>query len=309
MKIVAYTAEMPESVFDLIGSSFRMRRAPLRGRPLDEFLTAVESAAALIVAPGDPVDATCIAALPETIRLIASYSVGLDHVDAGAARRRGVAVSNTPDVLTEATADIAMLLILSTLRGASGAERMLRAGEWKGWAPDQIFGSDLSGRVLGIAGPGRIGAATAKRASAFGMRLAYWGRRESDAMNALGATPLLDLDAFLGAIDVLSLHLPSTEQTRQFLNRRTISSMRKGAVVVNTARGDLIDDEALVAALHEGRIAAAGLDVFAGEPALHSGYLSAPNVTLLPHIGSATYETRLAMGRSVFDSLKQHLSP
>ena len=309
MKVVAYTAEMPQSVCDLIGSSFRMRRAPLRGRPLDEFLTAVESAAALIVAPGDPVDATCIAALPETIRLIASYSVGLDHVDVDAARRRGVAVSNTPDVLTEATADIAMLLILSALRGASGAERMLRAGEWKGWAPDQIFGSDLSGRLLGIAGPGRIGAATAKRASAFGMRLVYWGRRESDAMNALGAEPMFDLEAFLGAIDVLSLHLPSTEQTRRFLNRQTISSMRKGAVVVNTARGDLIDDDALVAALHEGRIAGAGLDVFAGEPALHKGYLSAPNVTLLPHIGSATSETRLAMGRSVFDSLKQHLSP
>ncbi|WP_375203898.1 2-hydroxyacid dehydrogenase [Hyphococcus sp.] len=307
MKRVAHTAEMPESVASLIGSVFGLRHAPLRGRPIGEFLTDMEDVSALIVAPGDPVDAACIAELPKSIKLIASYSTGLDHVDVEAAQRRGIPVSNTPDVLTDATADIAMLLILSAVRGAGDAERMLRMGDWKGWTPHQIFGSDLAGRVLGIAGPGRIGAATALRAAAFGMRLVYWGRRQSEAMNGLGAKPLLDLDAFLEAVDVISLHLPSTPWTRRFINERTISAMRKGAVVVNTARGDLVDDEALIAALHDGRIGGAGLDVFEGEPALHPGYLTAPHVTLLPHIGSATHETRLAMGRSVFSSLQQHL--
>ena len=301
MRIVAHTAEMPDDVYKLIGGAFELRHAPLRGQPLDVFCKKIDNVSALIVAPGDPVDEACISALPGSVRLIASYSVGLEHVDLDAAKRRNIPVSNTPDVLTDATADIAMLLILSALRGAGDAERMVLSGDWSGWTPRQVFGSDLAGRVLGIAGPGRIGVATARRAAAFGMRLAYWGRRESAAMNALGAAPILELGAFFESVDALSLHLPSSNETRGFINAKTISSMR-------TARGDLIDDEALIEALHNGWIAGAGLDVFAGEPEFHRGYLTAPHVTLLPHIGSATHETRLEMGQSVFASLQQYLS-
>lgn len=303
MTLVAHTAELPDEVQRLIAADYDLQRVSLRSG--ESLPTGV---AGLIVAPVDRLDAARIEALPSTLRVLASFSVGLDHIDLAAAARRGLPVTNTPDVLTEATADVAMLLIMSAVRGAGEAERLLRAGSWTGWTPRLVFGHDLAGRVLGVAGPGRIGLATARRALAFGMKLAYWGRSGAPAFDAAGAVHFADFETFLGAIDVLTLHVPSTPQTRRLVNAEAIAAMRRGACIVNTGRGDLIDDAALIAALHSGQIGGAGLDVFDGEPALNPGYLGAPRITLLPHIGSATHETRLAMGRSVLASLRRYLS-
>jgi len=267
----------------------------------DEFAAAVKGARIMVPAVGVAVDRALIDALPGSVRLIANFGAGTDHIDLKAAAARGLMVSNTPDVLTAATADIAMMLILAALRGASDAERQLRAGAWRGWTPADIRGHDLAGRTLGIWGFGRTGRATAARAAAFGMTVIYHGRSRHD--DDAGARYVADRAAFLAAADVLSLHMPATAETRGVLDRATIATLKPGAVVINTARGDLIDDEALIDALEEGRVGAVGLDVFAGEPALNPRWLSAPRTVLLPHIGSATHETRMAMGLRVMANI------
>ena len=267
----------------------------------DEFAAAVKGARIMVPAVGVAVDRALIDALPGSVRLIANFGAGTDHIDLKAAAARGLMVSNTPDVLTAATADIAMMLILAALRGASDAERQLRAGAWRGWTPADIRGHDLAGRTLGIWGFGRTGRATAARAAAFGMTVIYHGRSRHD--DDAGARYVADRAAFLAAADVLSLHMPATAETRGVLDRATIATLKPGAVVINTARGDLIDDEALIDALEEGRVGAVGLDVFAGEPALIPRWLSAPRTVLLPHIGSATHETRMAMGLRVMANI------
>jgi lactate dehydrogenase-like 2-hydroxyacid dehydrogenase len=264
---------------------------------------------ALVVTPGTPLTAATIQSLPANIRLIASYSVGTDHIDLAAAAARGVHVTNTPDVLTDATADVAMLLILSACRQASIAERELRAGRWRGLSMADVPGIDLAGRTLGIYGFGRIGQATARRARAFGMRIVYHGPQpKPEAERELDARFEPDRKAFLQAIDVLSLHAPATATTRHFVNREALATLRKGSVVVNTARGPLVDDEALIEALRMRHLHGAGLDVYDGEPKVNPGYLELDNVTLLPHIGSATIETRVAMGQRVLANLAAHFA-
>jgi lactate dehydrogenase-like 2-hydroxyacid dehydrogenase len=307
MPAVVSTVALPQSVAAGIASRFRLTNLPLRTLGTDQFLGLLGEPEALIVAPGDRIDASLIEALPPSLRVIASYSVGLDHVDAEAAARRGIVVVNTPGVLTDATADIAMMLILMTVRCAPRAMGELRDGKWVGWSPDHIFGRDLAGLTLGIAGPGAIGLATAQRAKAFGMTVAYWGRRRAEAFDAMAARYLPDWDEFAASVDVLSLHVPSTEATRNLVGARTIGRMRSGAVLINTARGDLIDDDAVLGALARGKLAGVGLDVLRGEPAIDPRWLSAPNCVLLPHIGSATIETREAMGRMVIAHLDRHL--
>ncbi|WP_159998865.1 D-glycerate dehydrogenase [Roseomonas sp. 18066] len=267
--------------------------------------TAAKDAGAqgILCAAGDPLGAATIAALPDSVKLLATFSVGTDHIDLAAARARGIAVSNTPDVLSVATAEIAFLLILAAARRGGESERMLRAGEWAGWAPTQLMGVTLEGKKLGILGMGRIGQALAKMARGFGMEIHYRNRKQLPPEEAAGAIYHADDAAFLGAIDVLSMHIPGGEATRNWLDARKIALLKRGAIVVNTGRGTTVDDVALCEALTKGHLRAAGLDVFAGEPKIHPGYLTTPNLVLLPHLGSATIETRDAMGFRCLDNL------
>lgn len=258
-----------------------------------------------LVSPTERFPAAVVEALPASCRILASFSVGVDHIDLAAAARRGLTIANTPDVLTDATADIAVLLILGAMRAAWSAQTSLRAGEWGHWAPTGYLGKDLKGARLGIVGMGRIGQATARRALAFGMKVSYWNRRAVDLPADLAALPWeRDLDALFSACDVISLHTPATAETDNMVDRRRIALMPQGGVLVNTARGSLVDDDALIEALTSGRLFAAGLDVFRGEPALDARYKTLPNAYLLPHIGSATHETRAAMGHKAVDNLE-----
>ena len=307
MAEVILTANLPEQIEQKIASQFSTTKILLQTVGMDNFIQQMGSPTAIVVIPGDPIDAHLISLLPESIKLIASYSTGLDHVDIDAAMARNIAVTNTPDVLTDATADIAILLILGAVRGAGNAGRLITNQAWKGWEPRQIFGHDLRNKTLGIMGPGRIGQATAIRASAFGLKLVYWGRQQVPVMEQLGAKPLLDMENFLGEADILSLHLPATHQTRNIINKDTLSMMKTGSFLINTARGDLLNEEAVIEALASGQLAGVGLDVFRGEPNIHPGYLTSRNTFLLPHIGSSTHETREAMGDMVIASLQQVL--
>lgn len=234
-------------------------------------------------------------------RIVANYGAGFEHIDLVAARGASIVVTNTPDVLTEATADIAMMLILMATRRASEGERELRAGDWAGWRPTHLLGYGLAGKTLGLIGYGRIARATADRARAFGLRIIYHSRNRAVDMpdDAYRATSVqLASDA-----DVVSLHAPGGEATRHMVDAAFLREMRPTAVLVNTARGTLVDEAALAAALADGTIAAAGLDVYASEPQVHPALLNCHNAVLLPHLGSATHETRIAMGMRVADNL------
>jgi lactate dehydrogenase-like 2-hydroxyacid dehydrogenase len=298
---IVLTTDLPDEVMAALAGRFLMRRAS--ARTVDaRFVAACEGAFAIATAPGDRFDRAAIAQLPANIRGLASYSVGLDHIDLAAASARGLIVTNTPDVLTDATADIAMYLMLAAVRGASRAERFLREGGWVGWSPAQVFGVDMRGRTLGIIGYGRIGRAVARRARAFGLRVVHYDRRGAGRRDDL-SEPIADLGAFYGCCDIVSLHAPSTQETRRMIDARAIESMKQGVILINTARGDLIVDEVVIEAARSGRIGALGLDVYNGEPALDPRYLSLSNATLLPHIGSSTRETRGAMGAKVLANL------
>jgi|SRR5579871_1584204 len=269
----------------------------------DQLLALAESADGLLVCPGNTIDAALIAKLPARVKIVATYSVGYDHIDVKAATARGLVVTNTPDVLTDATADAAILLMLAAARRAGEGERLMRAGAWDGWKPTQLLGTHITGKRIGILGMGRIGQAVARRARGFGMTIHYSDIRRLAPEQEQGAIFHADPDALLGQVDVLSLHMPGGAETARFLNAARLAKLPKGAIVVNAARGTLVDDEALIAALKSGHIAAAGLDVYANEPTLHAGYRELDNAFLLPHLGSATVETRNAMGFRALDNL------
>jgi glyoxylate reductase len=236
-----------------------------------------------------------LAGLP-SVRIVANYGVGYDNIDLASAARRGVVVTNTPDVLTDATADLALALLLAAARRLREGLDLARCGEWEGWHPTQLLGMGLQGRVLGILGAGRIGVATARRAAAFGMDVAYWNRSASPAMEAeAGGRRVGDLEDLLAEADVVSVHLPLTAETRGLLDAGRLESMKPGAILVNTARGAVVDQAALAAALRSGPLAAAGLDVFENEPEIPAGLRDLPNCVVLPHLGSATREARQAM--------------
>ncbi|KLE35092.1 2-hydroxyacid dehydrogenase [Aurantiacibacter luteus] len=244
----------------------------------------------------DRIDAAVIAG-GDRVRLIANYGVGFDHIDLAAAGARGIAVTNTPGVLTDATADLALTLILMCARRAGEGERELRRGDWSGWRPTQMIGSALRGKVLGVVGFGRIGQAVAERARhGFGMRIAYHARRESEAAAALEAGFCPDLIDLLGTADIVSLHVPGGEETANLVNASAIAAMKPGSYLVNTARGGVVDHAALAEALRNGHLAGAGLDVYPDEPCVPPALLALENVVLLPHLGSATAEAREAMG-------------
>ncbi len=268
---------------------------------------AAHQADALLITAGDRLDTASIEALPDSVRIIATFSVGYDHIALKAAAARGIVVTNTPDVLTDATADIAMLLILAASRRAYEGERLIREDRWTGWTPTQLLGRQITGLRLGILGMGRIGQALARRARAHGMVIHYHNRTELPAEVAgdlagdavYHHTP----EGLVAVSDILSLHAPASADTYHFVNAKRIALLPRGAIVVNTARGSLVDDAALIAALRSGEVAAAGLDVFEGEPHLHPDYRTLPNVFLLPHLGSATVETRTAMGFLALDNI------
>ena len=229
------------------------------------------------------------------LKIVANCAVGYDNVDVVAAELRGVIVTNTPDVLTDATADLTWALILVCARRVVEGVELIRSGTWTGWHPEQLLGVELRGKTLGILGAGRIGQAVARRAAGFGMRLLYASRTpKPDFEQETGATRV-ELGAILRDSDVLTLHTPSTPETKGIINADTLARMRPGAILINTARGDLVREEALAVALEEGRLGAAGLDVYADEPAIHPRLRAAPRTVLLPHIGSATHETRRRM--------------
>lgn len=230
-----------------------------------------------------------------SLRVVANMAVGYDNVDVGAARARGVRVTNTPDVLTGATAELTWALILAAARRVGEGERLVRSGRWTGWEPTQLLGTGLDGRVLGIVGAGRIGREVGRRAGAFGMGVAYWGRtRRPEWERETGAEWVASLGDLAGHADVLSIHVASTAGTRGLVDGALLDRMKDGAILVNTSRGDVVDEPALVERLEGGRIRA-GLDVYAGEPAVPERLRALENVVLLPHLGSATRQTRQAM--------------
>jgi lactate dehydrogenase-like 2-hydroxyacid dehydrogenase len=258
---------------------------------------------ALLVAPGDRLDAAVINALPASIRIIATFSVGHDHIDLPAARARGLIVTNTPDVLTDATADIALLLLLGAARRAAEGDALIRAGGWTGWAPTQMLGLHVGGKTLAILGMGRIGRAVARRARGFGMIIHYANRSRLPPDLEQDAVFHPDPETMLPIAQFLSLHCPAGPDTHHWLDGRRLARLPAGAVVVNTARGSIVDDTALINALKSGHVAAAGLDVFENEPHLNPDYRTLANTFLLPHLGSATIETRDAMGARALDNL------
>ena len=244
-----------------------------------------------------------IAQLPPRLRILSTVSVGTDHIDLAAASARGIRVGNAPHGVTIATAEIAMLLILATARRAPEGQKLIADGKWTGWDPTFMLGQRLDGKKLGILGLGKIGQALAARARAFDMEIHYQNRRRLPVDQEHGAIFHEKLPDLFAAADFLSLNAPAAPDTKHILNSQTIGYLKPGAIVINTARGDLVNDADLIAALRSGRVAYAGLDVFEGEPKLNPGYLALPNVMLLPHMGTATLESRNQMGFEALDNI------
>jgi len=272
----------------------------------DDLVRAMRESDVLVPCVTDRIDSAMIGEAGDRLGLIASFGAGVDHIDLDAAHRRRIIVTNTPGVFTEDTADITMALILVAPRRIGEGIRVLAAGEWEGWGPSVMLGHRVGGKRLGIVGMGRIGQAVAHRARAFGMEIVYHNRHKlPDAVeNIFGARYEADLDRLIAEADILTLNCPSTDETRNLLDARRIASMKPDAYVINTARGELIDEDALIAALEAGRIGGAGLDVFRQEPRVDPRLLSLPNVVALPHLASATLEGRAAAGMKVVANIQ-----
>ena len=264
--------------------------------PPAEIARRAQGAEVLFVSATESLRAETLALLLPALHTVATLSVGYDHIDLAAARSAGVRVLNTPDVLSDACAEVAMMLLLNACRRGYESDRMVRSGAWSGWAPTQLLGMGLVGRRLGIFGMGRIGRAIAVRARGFGLEIHYHNRQRLHAELEEGALFHDTLDALLQASDILMIAAPGSPALRGVFDARRLAQLPPGAVLVNISRGDLVQDEALIDALRAGRLGGAGLDVFANEPNVHPGYRTLDNVFLSPHIGSATHETRDAMG-------------
>jgi glyoxylate reductase len=277
-----------------------------RPQSRDELIAAMRASDVLVPTVTDRIDAAMIAEAGDRLGLIANFGAGTEHIDLAAARARKIIVTNTPGVFTDDTADLAMMLILSVPRRLGEGSRLVRDGKWTGWAPTAMLGRCIGGKRLGIVGMGRIGQAVAHRARAFGMEVVYHNRHRlpPSIENMFGASYEADLDKLIAEADILSLHCPAGSSTHHLLNAARIASMKPDAYVINTARGDLIDEEALIAALEAGRIAGAGLDVFAREPAVDPRLIALPNVITLPHLGSATIEGREHAGEKVIANIR-----
>ncbi len=302
--VLLITRRVPDAVAMRAAQEHVVRALALEGRFDPAMLLAnVDGVDAILCTPADRFNAALIGQLPVTVRVIGTFSVGLEHIDLAAAEARGIVVCNTPDVLSVATAELALTLMLMAARRAGEGERLLRAGKWTGLTPTFHLGVGVAGKTLGIFGMGRIGRELAEMARGLRMRIHYRNRSRLPAGLEAGARYHDDDTDFLGACDFLSINVPGGPATRHWLNAERIAMLKPGAVVVNTGRGTTVDDDALIAALQSGHVVAAGLDVFADEPAVHPGYLALENVVLLPHIGSATMEARNAMGFLALDGI------
>jgi glyoxylate reductase len=288
---ILVTRDLPDGGLDpLAGHDLIGPKADDSPYSHDELCGLVAECDAIVSLLTDQIDADVLAAGAGKLRVVANVAVGYDNIDIAAARTHGITVCNTPGVLDDTTADTAFLLMLAASRLASDAEADLRAHRWPGWGVTQYLGRDVHGAVLGLVGYGRIGRAVAERASGFGMRVVHHARNNTGV-----AGYVADLDALLAAADIVSLHVPGGDATRHLLDARRLALMKPTAVLVNTARGTVVDEAALADALHDGRLFAAGLDVFEREPEIHPRLLAAPRAVLLPHIGSASQATRTRM--------------
>jgi lactate dehydrogenase-like 2-hydroxyacid dehydrogenase len=301
------TRRLPEAVHERLRSGYDLTINE-DDRPLgrDELARALREHDALMPTITDRFDGDLLQASASSARILANFGAGIEHIDLAAAKRQGIVVTNTPGALTDATAETALLLMLMTARRAGEGERLLRAGAWRGWAPTQLLGQDLRGKVLGLVGFGRIARETARRARALlDVRIAYHSRTRvsADEEAEFDATYHDSLASLLAAADIVSLHCPGGEATRHLMNAGTFERMRPTAILINTARGSVVDEAALANALASGTIAAAGLDVYEAEPAVHPALRSLENIVLLPHLGSATLPTRTAMGMQAADNL------
>ncbi len=301
--VLVVTTPVMDEIEARIDRDYDARRNPHQ-RPFtrDELLEASSGADALFIMPFDRLDSEFFKRVPATVKVIATYSVGFDHIDLQAAANRKIAIAYTPGINADATADIAMLLMLGASRRAYEGQEMVRTGTWTPSGP-VLLGWQLTEKRLGIFGMGRVGQAVAQRARGFGMLIHYSNPTRLPAVAEKGAVFHASPSDLLRVSQVLSLHAPETSETHHFINSKTIDLLPRGAILINTARGGLVSDEELITALKSGRVAAAGLDVFEGEPKLHPGYLSLRNTFLLPHMGSATVETRLAMGMMVLENI------
>ena len=272
----------------------------------EQLIVAMQQADVLVPTVTDRIDAEMIEAAGDQLKLIASFGAGIEHIDLAAAARRKIIVTNTPGVFTDDTADIAMAGIIGVPRRIREGVGLVRSGHWSGWAPSGLLGRKLGGKVLGIVGMGRIGQAVAHRARAFGLEIAYTNRKRlpEAVERMLGARFVADIDTLVAEADILTLHCPLTDETRGLIDARRIARMKPGSSIINTARGELIDQEALIAALESGHLAGAGLDVYPNEPQVDRRLLKIPNVMTLPHIGSATAEGREASGEKVIANIR-----
>ncbi len=305
---ILITRRLPAGVEETIRSRFEViQRDDDRQLTRDELQQALTEADGILCTVGDRFTAEVFAGYPIRTRIIANFGVGVDHIDLTAAAAHDIVVTNTPDVLTDETADLAITLILMAMRRAGEAEREVRAGKWTGWRPTHMLGAKVSGKTLGVIGLGRIGRATARRAHfGFGMRVLGWSRTLPPMQVAVehGIEPMGSLETLLRQSDVISLHVPSTPATRNLIDAARIALLPDGATLINTARGDVVDNEAMIAALASGKLRFAGLDVYPGEPRIDPRLFEMENVVLLPHIGSATVETRTAIGMRALENLE-----
>jgi glyoxylate reductase len=272
----------------------------------DEMIAAMQGCDIFVPTVTDAVNSSLIEAMPSSIKLIASFGAGVNHIDLAAAKAKGIIVTNTPGVFTDDTADLTMALILNVPRRLGEGHRLMRSGEWKGWSPTGMLGHRIGGKTLGIIGLGRIGEAVAMRARAFGMSILYNRRHRLPASveDELGVSYEADLDRLVARSDVISLHCPLTAETNKLMSRDRIAMMKRDAYLINSSRGELVDEDALIEALQRGRIAGAGLDVYTHEPAIDRRFAELPNVVLLPHLGSATVEGREASGEKVIANIR-----
>ena len=303
-KRLLITRRLPEAVEVRASRDYEVvQNADDHQMTTDEIVEKAADVDAIVITITDKMREDVIAALPEHIKIISTFSIGCDHIDLAAAEARGIAVGNAPHGVTVATAEIAMLLLLGSARRAGEGENMIRTRSWPGWAPLQLVGQRLDGKRLGIFGFGKIGRALAQRARGFDMEIHYYDVMRAKPEDEHGAIYHESLDSLLAISQFFSINVPLLPETRYFFDASVIEKMPQGAVVVNTARGDLVKDEDLIAALKSGRLSYAGLDVFAGEPQINEGYYEQENTFLLPHLGSAAIEARNQMGFEALDNV------
>ena len=304
---IVVTRELPDAVMSRMEQLFdaTIHRGPT-GLSRDQLAVAMATCDVLVPTVTDEIDADLIANAGPDLKLIANFGAGVNHIALKAARARGIIVTNTPGVLTEDTADMTMALILSVPRRLAEGEKLVRSGEWKGWSPGGMLGHRIGGKALGIIGMGRIGQAVALRARAFGLSIHYHNRHRLPAVleAQLAATWHENLDEMLSSIDILTLHTPRNADSEGMIDARRIALLRRHVHLINTSRGGIVDEDALVAALEAGALAGAGLDVWKHEPQIDPRLLALPNVVMTPHMGSATYEGRLATGDKVIANIR-----